>query len=114
MRKIKAEFKWVRGSSQKYRRVMNLLRGKSVDFALRELKFMPHKSARVIYKLIKSAAANAENNFKLDPATLIVSEIHADVAGMHKRIRARARGRAFSIMKRVSHVSVFVSSKEEK
>ncbi len=114
MIKVKAQSKYNRGSALKFRRVMNLLRGKLVSDVLNMLKFMPYKSAKVIYKTVKSAAANAKNNYKLPEDKLVVSEIYADTAGMMKRMRPRARGRGFPIKKRISHVTVFVTAKEEK
>ncbi|MBI5701856.1 50S ribosomal protein L22 [Candidatus Saganbacteria bacterium] len=112
--KVKAKVKYVRGSALKFRRIIKLLRGKPVAYVLAELKFMPHKSARTIYKVVKSAAANAVNNYKLNEKDLIVSEIFADSAGMIKRMRPRARGRGFPIKKRISHVTVYVATKEAK
>lgn len=112
--KVKAKVTYVRGSALKFRRIIKLLRGKPVSYALTALSFMPQKSAKIIFKLIKQAAANAKNNYKLPEAGLIVDEIFADNAGMLKRMKARARGRGFPIKKRISHVTVFVSNKEGK
>lgn len=112
--KIKAQVKYVRGSALKFRRILKLLRGKPVAQALAALKFMPHKSARTIYKVVKSAAANAVNNFKLAEKDLVITEIFADSAGMIKRMRPRARGRGFPIKKRISHVTVYVGIKPVK
>ncbi len=72
------------------------------------LKFMPQKAARIAYKVIKSAAANAKNNYKLHEDKLVIDEIFADSAGMLKRLTPRARGRGFPIKKRISHLTVFV------
>ena len=88
------------------------MRGKKVKAVLAYLKYMPHKAARIAYKVIKSAAANAKNNYKLHEDKLVIDEIFADSAGMLKRFRPRARGRGFPIKKRISHLTVFV--KEEK
>src|SRR3989339_1277449 len=109
----KAQFKWIRVSPLKFRRIMKLLRGKNITEALAALKFMPHKSAKIIYKLIESAAANAVNNYKMQKDNLIIEKLVADGAGMLKRFRPRARGRAFPIKKRLSHITVYVSNKEE-
>lgn len=106
--KVKARVSYIRSSAQKVRRIIRLIRGKKVSDALAALKFMPHKSAKAIYKVVKSAAANAKNNFKLNENNLVVSEIFADSAGMLKRMRPRARGRGFPIKKRLSHITVFV------
>lgn len=106
--KVKAQVKYVRSSALKFRRILKLLRGKPVAKALEYLEFMPHKTAQIILKVIKSAAANATNNYKLAGDKLVIDEIFADSAGMLKRMRCRARGRGFPIKKRISHVTVFV------
>ncbi len=78
------------------------------------LNFMPHKAARIIYKVVKAAAANAKNNYKLDEDKLVIDEIFADTAGMLKRMRPRAKGRGFPIKKRISHLTVYVAEAETK
>jgi len=113
MTKVKAKCKWIRSSALKIRRIVNLVRGLSVETALAKLRFTPHKAARIIEKTIKSAAANAKHNYKMDTRNLYILEICADSAGMLKRIRPRARGRAFPIKKRLSHLMVTVGPKQE-
>lgn len=112
--RVKAQVKWVRSSALKFRRIIKLLRGKRVKEALAALDLMPHKTAKMAYKLIKSAAANAKNNYKLNEDKLVIDEIFADSAGMLKRFRPRARGRGFPIKKRLSHLTVYVATKEGK
>jgi large subunit ribosomal protein L22 len=73
---------------------------------------MPHKATGPVAKALKSASANAENNFSLDPDELVVVRASADEARTLKRYRPRARGRANQILKRSSHVTVVVSEKE--
>ena len=114
MIKVKARTKYVRSSALKIRRIIKLIVGKPAEVALANLKFLPNKSAWLIAKVLKSAIANAKNNFKMKPAELVVSEAYAASATMLKRIRARARGRAFPIKKRISHITVVVSGKETK
>ena len=112
MIKVKAMAKYVRSGPLKIRRIINLLRGKNAEHALAQLKFMPNKGAWLIAKVLKSAIANAKNNYKMKPEELVITEVAADSASIMKRIRPRARGRAFSIKKRISHITVVVSGKE--
>jgi len=114
MRKIKAKSKWVRSSPRKIQRVAELIRGKSASEAMTILKFMPQKGARVLEKVLKSAIANAKNNYKLNEATLVVDEAFATKGVTMKRFQPRARGRAFPIKKRSSHVTVNLINSEEK
>ncbi len=93
----------------KVRRLVDLVRGKTVDEALIILKFMPTPAARVVAKVVKSAAANAENNFQMTPSDLRIVSIAADKAPTMKRFRPRARGRAGAILKRSSHLTVVVT-----
>ena len=94
---------------RKARLLVDMVRGKKVDEALNILRFAPTPNARIVAKTIKSAAANAENNFQMTPADLKIVKITADEARMLKRFRARARGRANQILKRSSHITVVVS-----
>ena len=76
------------------------------------LKFTPSPLARTVAKVVKSAAANAENNFQMTPADLKIVSIYADEARSLKRYRPRARGRASHITKRSSHITVIVDEQE--
>lgn len=98
----------VRISPKKVRPVMDLVRGKSVQRALSILEYLPHKAAREIAQTIKSAAANAENNFDMEPADLVVKTIFADEGPALKRFMPRARGSANRIRKRTTHITVIV------
>src|SRR5215510_3880012 len=109
----KAITKFVRISPTKVRPVIDLVRGKPVERALAILRYMPHKAAKEISRTIKSAAANAENNFEMDPDDLVVKTIFADEGPAFKRIMPRARGRADRIRKRTSHITVIVDDGEE-
>jgi large subunit ribosomal protein L22 len=86
-----------------------MVRGRTVDDALTLLKFTPTPTANAIAKIIKSAAANAENNYQMIPSDLKIVKIFADEARTLKRYRPRARGRASHILKRSSHITVFVA-----
>ncbi len=98
--------------ASKVRPLVDMVRGKKVDEALDLLKFTPTPKAQVIAKLVKSAAANAENNFQMIPADLKIVSIYADEARPLKRFRPRSRGRASQIRKRSSHITVIVSEQE--
>ena len=98
-------------SASKARRVINLVRGKSVEEALDILRWAPQQASEPVAKVIASAAANAQNNEGLDPATLVVATVMADEGPTAKRIRPRAQGRAFRIRKRTSHITVIVESR---
>ena len=95
-------------SSKKLIWVVNLVRGKSVEEALSILRYYPSPGAQEVAKVVKSAAANAENNLLLDPDSLHIVGIFANEGPSLKRFRARARGRAGRITKRSSHITVLV------
>ena len=101
-------------SASKARRVIDLVRGKSVEEALDILRWAPQQASEPVAKVIASAAANAQNNNGLDPATLVVATIMADEGPTAKRIRPRAQGRAYRIRKRTSHITVIVESRPSK
>ena len=97
---------------RKVRLVLDMIRGRTVDEALSLLEFMPQPSARIVWKVIKSAAANAENNFDLNPDGLRVKSAVAGDARTLKRYRARSRGRMAPVLKRYSHIEVVVEGDE--
>jgi large subunit ribosomal protein L22 len=103
--------RYVHISPTKARRVINLVRGKSVTEALDILRWAPQDASEPVAKVIASAAANAQNNAGLDPSTLIVATVTADGGPTAKRIRPRAQGRAYRIRKRTSHITVIVESR---
>ena len=100
----KAMARTVRVSPRKTRLVLDLIRGKNVADAIAILKFTPNKAARIVEKTLNSAIANAENNFGLDKANLVVSETFANEGPTMKRFRPRAKGSASPINKRTTHV----------
>ncbi|WP_395308190.1 50S ribosomal protein L22 [Mycobacterium sp. AMU20-3851] len=110
----KAVARFVPFSPTKARRVIDLVRGKSVAEALDILRWAPQDASTTVAKVIASAAANAQNNDGLDPSTLVVATIYADGGPTAKRIRPRAQGRAFRIRKRSSHITVIVESRPPK
>jgi large subunit ribosomal protein L22 len=106
-----AKARFVHVSASKARRVIDLVRGKSVTDALDILRWAPQAASDPVAKVIASAAANAQNNEGLDPSTLVVATVYADEGPTAKRIRPRAQGRAFRIRKRTSHITVIVESR---
>jgi large subunit ribosomal protein L22 len=96
----------------KARRVIDLIRNKPASDALAVLRFAPQAASEPVAKVLASAIANAENNFNLDPATLIVSRAYVDEGPTLKRFQPRAQGRAFRINKRTSHITIEVESVE--
>jgi large subunit ribosomal protein L22 len=106
--------RFVRVSPTKARRVIDLVRGKSVSEALDILRWAPQAASEPVAKVIASAAANAQNNNGLDPSTLVVATVYADDGPTAKRIRPRAQGRAFRIRRRTSHITVVVESRPSK
>jgi large subunit ribosomal protein L22 len=109
-----AKARFVRVSPTKARRVIDLVRGKTVEQALDILRWAPQAASEPVAKVIASAAANAQNNEGLDPSTLVVATVYADEGPTAKRIRPRAQGRAFRIRKRTSHITVIVESRPSK
>jgi large subunit ribosomal protein L22 len=109
-----AKARFVRVSPTKARRVIDLVRGKSVADALDILRWAPQSASEPVAKVIASAAANAQNNNGLDPSTLVVATVYADDGPTAKRIRPRAQGRAFRIRRRTSHITVIVESRPNK
>ena len=105
-----AHGKYVRGSASKVRRVLDQIRGRTYRDALIMLEFMPYRSTDPITKVLRSAVANAEHNFGMDPSTLYISAACADNGPVMKRYRPRAQGRAFSIKKQTCHISISVQS----
>ncbi len=99
-------------SVRKVRPLIATIRGKTVDEALALLRFAPSPNARVIAKVVKSAAANAENNFQMVPSELKIVTIFANEAPTLKRFRPRARGRVGPIHKGSSHITVTVAGEE--
>ncbi len=108
-----ATARYVRVTPMKARRVLDLVRGKSVSEALAILKYAPQGASKPVAKVVASAAANAENNFGLDPRTLVISEAYANEGPTMRRFQPRAQGRAFMIRKRTSHITVVVESQKE-
>ena len=108
-----ATAKYIRISPSKARVVMDAVRGKSVVEAVAILENTPKSASEPLIKLLNSAAANAENGKGLAKDELFVAEIRADAGPIYKRYQPVSKGRAHSIMKRTSHLTVVLDKKEE-
>lgn len=108
----RAEAKYVRISPLKVNFICKEIRGKNVDEALTILKFTPKKGARLLEDVLKSAIANAENNLGLDRDNLVVDKAWANDGPTMKRWRPKAKGSAYPILKRTSHIGVTVKELE--
>jgi large subunit ribosomal protein L22 len=109
---VRAVAKNVRRSPQKIRLVTDVVRGRPVAEALAALSLMPQSAARDVYKVVKSAAANAENNFEIDQGNLYVTRIYVDEGPTLKRYKARAYGRVSPRLRRSSHITAVVEERE--
>lgn len=107
----KAIARQVRIAPRKVRLVVDLIRGKQVGEAIAILAHTPKAASPVIEKVLKSAIANAEHNYEMDPNSLVVTQVFVDEGPTLKRFRPRAMGRASRINKRTSHITVVVSEK---
>ena len=103
----------IRISPRKARQVIDLIRGKDVEEALAILQLTPKGGSPIVEKVVRSAVANAENNYDMDVDSLYVAECYVDQGPTMKRIRPRARGMANRIRKRTSHITVILREKEE-
>jgi len=108
----KAHAKYVRISPRKVQIVCDLIRGKDTKTAKAILTQTPKAGAELMLKLLNSAVANAENNHYMDPDNLFVSQTYANPGPTLKRIRPQARGRAYRISKRSSHITIVVAEME--
>jgi large subunit ribosomal protein L22 len=108
---VRAVQRNLRMSPQKVRLILDVVRGKNAREALAILKFLPQRAARPVAATVRSAVANAENNFNMDPDELVIMRCSADEGRTLKRWRPRARGRVNQILKRSSHITVVVAEK---
>ena len=105
-----AKHRYARISARKVRPLADMIRGKRADEALNILRFQPQRGARFLEKVLKSAIGNAEDRQAADVANLVVVDAQVDGGPMFKRMRPRARGMAFFIRKRTSHIRVRVDN----
>jgi large subunit ribosomal protein L22 len=106
---VKAVAKRIRMAPNKIRRVLRLIQGKSYQEALTLVEFLPYASCRPIIKVLRSAVANAKNNLGLDETQLVVKSAFTDKGPVIKRIRPRAQGRAYKILKATSSITIVLS-----
>jgi len=107
----RAQARYVRVTPQKARRVIDLIRGMNAAEAQALLRFAPQGASEPIGKVLDSAIANATNNHEMDARKLVVAEAFVDEGPTMKRFRPRAQGRAGSILKRTSHITVILEEK---
>ena len=108
----RAEHKYARIAPRKVEIVCNMIRGKDAKYALALMENTPKAGCELMIKVLKSAMANAENNFEMDPDNLYVSTTYACPGPILKRGRPRAQGRMYRINKRTSHIYIAVAEKE--
>jgi len=111
LQSVKAVAKYIRMSPNKIRRVIDQIRGRSYQEALMILEFLPYDAGGPIWQVIHSAAANANHNYGYDKKKLVIDEIFADEGPRLKRIRPRAQGRAYKILKPTCHITVVMKEK---
>ena len=109
---VKAQAKFLRGSTRKARLVTKAFKGMPVEEAAAVLRFMPQYAAKDIARVLQSATANAENNHNLSAEDLIVFDAIADEGPTIKRFQPRAQGRAFPIHKPMTHITIVVADQE--
>ena len=97
---------------KKARLILNEIRGKRVDEAIALLRFMPTPHARLVAKAVRSAVANAENNYNLQPRTLRIAQAHVGAGVTYRRLLPRARGRADIMRRRRSNITIVVQEEE--
>ena len=107
-----AKATYVRISPRKVQIVLDLIRNKPVDLALATLDLTPKAARPIVAKLVKSAQANAENNFSMDTSKLYVSEVYATSGPILKRMIPASKGRGYRINKRTSHVTLAVAERD--
>ena len=111
---VKAINKNVRTSPRKLSLVLNFIKGKKADLALRDLQFSRKRIAKDVSKTVKSAISNAENNFQYDIDDLFIKEAYVGKSIVMKRFRPRAKGRASPIKKPFSRITIVLAEKKEK
>ena len=105
---VTAVAKYIRISPYKIRRVLDQIRGRSYQEALMILEFSSYRAGELIWQVIYSAAANATHNYSFDKKKLIIDKIFANEGPKLKRIRPRAQGRAYKILKPTCHITVIM------
>jgi len=109
----KAILRYARISPRKVRRFIDLIKGKKAGDALVNLRFLPHRPARIVAKVLRSAIANAEQKKVRDPDSMRILNAFVDQGPTMKRLMTRAMGRANIIRKRTSHITVILEEEKE-
>jgi large subunit ribosomal protein L22 len=110
---VSATHRYAGVSPRKVRLVLENLPGRPIEEALNLLKFLPTPHARIVAKIVKSAASNAENNYAMDPGSLYIKRAVANDSRRLKRYRPQSRGRYNPYMKRTAHITIVVDEREE-
>lgn len=110
---VKAVLRYIRISPRKARLVVDMIRGMDVSKAKVVLDFTPKKAAKIVKKVLSSAVANAIKKHGMKEENLYISKINVDQGPTLKRMKPRARGRADRIRKRTSHITIYISQREE-
>lgn len=105
---VKATAKGIRLAPRKARPIVDAVRGKHADEALAILNFAPSPAARTVLRVVKSAVANAENNYQMEPSELKITKAYVDEGPMMKRVRFVGRGRVNPILKRLCNITIVV------
>jgi len=108
----RAEVKYARIAPRKVQIVCDMIRGQNADVAMAMMENTPKAGCEIMTKLLKSACANAENNFEMDPEKLYVAETYAGAGPILKRGMPRAQGRMYRINKRTSHITIVVAERD--
>ncbi len=108
---VTAKLRYARVSAQKARLVVDLVRGKDVNEAIKILTFMKKKTGALVKKLVESAVANATQKQTVDPDNLYIKYITVDQGPVLKRFTPRAQGRATEIRKKMSHINVVLDER---
>jgi large subunit ribosomal protein L22 len=108
----KASHRFAKSSVRKLRPILDLIRGKYADDAVNILRYMPHRGARMIEQVLKSAMANAEDRGVRDVGDLVVADARGDGGPMFKRLMPRARGMAYTIRRRSAHITIGLTDLE--
>lgn len=110
---VSATAKYIRISPTKITPILDEIRGKSYKEALQILKYLPQKAGVIVWQTLYSAVSNATNNFDLKKENLVVCEAYVNQGPILKRMRARAKGRAYRIEKKTSHLTICVAQVTE-
>ena len=111
LKTARAQAKYVRIAPRKVQIICDMIRGKEAAYAQALMEHTPKAGCEHVIKVLKSAVANAENNFEMDPEKLYISQVFACPGPIIKRMRPRAQGRAYRINKRTSHITIAVAER---